>query len=176
MYNIFSPHNKHNGMISYTKRPIINRIGNEVIEMNFEDLIRELGGEVLNLGEPVKTVEQAVRASGVPRRKIVKSIVLIGKKTPLLVIVDGEAKVSFKKLKEMFGKVRMAKPEEVQKLTGYEIGSVPPVGVNIKTIVDKRVMENDYVLGGGGSIDRLIKIDPKRIVEHQKAEILDIIE
>jgi len=147
-----------------------------VIKVNFEDLIRELGGEILNLGKPVKTVEQAVRASGVPKRKIVKSIVLVGGKTPILVIVDGEAKVSFKKLREMFGKVRMAKPEEVQKFTGYKIGSVPPVGVNIKTIVDKRVMENDYVLGGGGSINKLIKIDPKRIVEYQKAEILDIIE
>ncbi len=144
--------------------------------MNFEELIQKLGGEILNFEEPVKTVEQAVRVSGFPRGKIIKSIVLISKKMPILVIVDGESKVSFKKLKEILGKVRMAKPEEVQKITGYEIGSVPPVGVDIKTIVDSKVVKNDYVLGGGGDVRRLIKIDPKKIVEYQKAEILDIIE
>jgi len=146
------------------------------MNVDFEDLIHKLDGEILNFDKPVKTVDQAVKVSGYARRKIVKSIVLMSRKTPLLIILDGESKVSFKKLKKILGKVRLAKPEEVRKFTNYEIGSVPPVGVSMRTIIDKKVMENDYVLGGGGSFNKLIKINPKKIAKHQNAEILDITE
>ena len=144
--------------------------------MDLEDLVQRAGGEILNLEKPVKTVEQAVEASGFPKERIVKSIVLMSREGPILVVARGESRVSFKKLREIVGKVRMAKPEEVLKITGYEVGSVPPVGVDIRTIVDRRVLENDYVLGGGGSHNRLLKIDPGKIVEYQKAEVLDVTE
>ncbi|WP_456453495.1 YbaK/EbsC family protein [Thermococcus sp.] len=70
----------------------------------------------------------------------------------------------------------MAKPAEVKAITGYAVGGVPPVGVPVRTVVDRRVLERDVVIGGGGRIDRLIRIKPGKIVEFQKAEVLDIAE
>ena len=141
---------------------------------SLKDIARELNAEILEIGRPVKTVKQATRETGVKPRQVIKSLVVICEKEPLLVIVDGESKVSMKKLEELFGNCRLAKPEEVKRLTGYEVGGVPPVGVPLRTIIDPKVLENEYVIGGGGAIDRLLRIEPKKIVEYQKAEIVEV--
>nr|WP_206205830.1 YbaK/EbsC family protein [Thermococcus sp. Bubb.Bath] len=133
-----------------------------------------MGAEILDIGRPVKTVEQGVQETGASPRQVIKSPVIISEKGPLLVIVDGESKVSMEKLGKLFGKCRFAKPKEVKELTGYEAGGVPPVGIPLRTIVDSKVLENEYVVGGGGAIDRLLKIRPQKIVEYQKAEVLDV--
>ena len=141
-----------------------------------EDIARELDAEILDIGRPVKTVEQATREAGVARKQVIKSLVIISESGPLLAIVDGESRVSLPKLEKKFGKCRFAKPKEVKELTGYEVGGVPPVGVPLRTIIDPRVLENEYVIGGGGAIDRLIRIRPEKIIEYQRAEVIDVSE
>lgn len=142
--------------------------------MEFEDLIRRLGGELIDLNKHVKTVAQAVKAIGVKPKQIIKSMLFITGKGPIIVIVDGESKVDVEKLGQLYGGARLASPKEVIEITGYEVGALPPVGVNIKTVVDKQVMENKAVFGGGGSVTRLLKLDPRKIVDYQKADIMDI--
>jgi len=140
-----------------------------------EELIRKLDGEIINVGKPVKTVEQAVKATDSNPKQIIKSLLFISREEgPVLVIVDGESKVDLNKLAKIFGKVRFATPEEVKRITGFEVGAVPPVGVKVKTIVDPKVLENKFVIGGGGRIDRLSKLNPEKIVEYQKAIIVDV--
>ena len=143
-------------------------------KVNLEELIKKLGGEIINVGKPVKTVEQAVRATGSEPKQIIKSLLFISEEEPVLVIVDGESKVDLNKLAKIFGKVRFATPEEVKQITGFEVGAVPPVGAEVKTIVDPKVLENEFVIGGGGRIDRLSKLNPEKIVEYQKAIIVDV--
>ena len=140
-----------------------------------EELIRKLDGEIINVGKPVKTVEQAVEATGSRPEQIIKSLLFISEKEgPILVILDGKSKVDLNKLERVFGKVRLATPEEVKRITGFEVGAVPPVGVEVKTIADPKVLENKFVIGGGGRIDRLSKLSPEKIVEYQKAIIVDV--
>ena len=141
---------------------------------NLEELIRKLGGEIINVGKPVKTVEQAVKATDLKPKQIIKSLLFISEEEPVLVIVDGESRVDLNKLAKIFGKVRLATPEEVKQITGFEVGAVPPVGVEAKTIVDPKVLENKFVIGGGGRMDRLSKLSPEKIVEYQKAIIVDV--
>ena len=142
---------------------------------NLEKLIIELGGEIINVGKPVKTVKQAVKATDSKPKQIIKSLLFISEKEgPVLVIVDGESKVDLDKLAKIFGRVRLATPEEVKKITGFEVGAVPPVGVKVKTIVDPKVLENKFVIGGGGRIDKLSKLNPEKIVEYQRATMVDV--
>ncbi|RLI27472.1 MAG: hypothetical protein DRO52_00060 [Candidatus Hecatellales archaeon] len=146
-----------------------------MVKESFEELVRRLGGEIISVGVPVKTVEQAVKATGSKPKQIVKSLLFIAERGgPVLVVVDGEARVDLERLEKLFGSVRFATPEEVKEIAGCEVGGVPPVGVNVRTIVDPRVLENEFVIGGGGSIDKLSKLNPRKIVEHQKAEIIDV--
>jgi len=147
----------------------------KMIGKHLEELIRKLGGEIINVGKPVKTVEQAVKATGSNPKQIIKSLLFISEKEPVLVIVDGESKVDLNKLAKIIGgKVRLATPEEVKQITGFEVGAVPPVGVEVKTIVDPKVLEYKFVIGGGGRINRLSKLNPEKIVEHQRAIIVDV--
>ncbi len=141
-----------------------------------EEITLELGGEVIDVGKEVKSVSQVVKLLGVKPAQVIKSLIFIAAGEPLLVIVDGESRASLKKLREVFGDVRMAKPREVEELTGYTVGEVPPVGLPLKTVVDRRVLDRDVVIGGGGRIDRLIRIKPEKIVEFQRAEVLDVAE
>ena len=142
---------------------------------SFEDLVKRLGGEILELKTSVKTVEQASRATGADPSQIIKSMLLISEREgAILAIVDGRSRVDLEKLSLRFGRTRLASPKEVKKLTGYEVGELPPIGLPIKTVIDPKVLEKSYVIGGGGAINRLIKIDPKKILEVQKAEIMEI--
>ena len=145
-----------------------------MVGKRLEELIGKLGGEIINAGKPVKTVEQAIKATDSNPKQIIKSLLFISEEEPVLVIVDGESKVDLNKLERMFGKVRFATPEEVKQITGFEVGAVPPVGMKVKTIVDKKVLENEFVIGGGGRIDRLSKLNPEKIVKYQKAIIADV--
>jgi len=137
--------------------------------------VKRLGGEILELKTSVKTVEQASRATGADPSQIIKSMLLISEREgAILAIVDGRSRVDLEKLSLRFGRTRLASPKEVKKLTGYEVGELPPIGLPIKTVIDPKVLEKSYVIGGGGAINRLIKIDPKKILEVQKAEIMEI--
>jgi prolyl-tRNA editing enzyme YbaK/EbsC (Cys-tRNA(Pro) deacylase) len=144
-------------------------------EDSLENLLNMLGGKLIHLDTPVKTVAQAAKAVSTSPKNIIKSLVFMTEKEgPVLIIIDGSSKVDIKKLEMLFGSSRLANPTEVKKYTGYEIGGVPPVGVKIKTYVDPKVLENNFVYGGGGSSYKLCRIDPKRIVEFQEAKVISI--
>ncbi len=148
--------------------------GVKMKQEEFEELIKKLDGEIIDVAKPVKTVAQAVSATNSSPKQIIKSLLFISENEPVLVILDGESRVDLKKLTKLVGKVRFASPEEVKQITGFEVGAVPPIGIKIKTIVDKKVLENKFVIGGGGRIDRLIRLIPDKIIQHQKAIVEDV--
>lgn len=140
-----------------------------------EEIVKKIGGEILELNAPVKTVEQAARVTGADPGQIIKSILLITENEKvILAIVDGRSRIDLKKVERKFGRTRLASPQEVKEVTGYEVGELPPVGIPVKTLIDPKVLEKSYVLGGGGAINRLIKIDPRKILEIQNVEVESI--
>ncbi len=136
---------------------------------DLEDLVRRLGGEIVETRREVLTVKQAAEEMGVPEDQIIKTLVILTPEGALLAILSGISRLDLKKLNG-----RLATPEEVRELTGFEVGEVPPVGIPMRTLVDSRVLEKELVYGGGGSKRRLVKISPKAIVEHQGAEVADL--
>ncbi len=137
--------------------------------------MKKLGGEIIHVGTSVKTVSQAAAAIRVKPKQIIKSLLVITEREgPILAILDGESKLDLRKLSERFGYSRLATPKEVKRITGYDVGEVPPVGIDIRTVIDDRVLENSEVYGGGGSINKLAKLSPKKIAEYQRAEITRI--
>lgn len=140
----------------------------------FEALVKRLDGVILDVRRPVRTVGEAAEASKASLRQVVKSLLFMAGKEPVLVVVDGESRVDLDKLSKALGPVRLATPREVEEITGFKVGAVPPIGVRVRTIIDPKVLENKRVIGGGGGIDRLLEIDPRRILEYQEAEIIDV--
>jgi Ala-tRNA(Pro) deacylase len=66
----------------------------------------------------------------------------------------------------LFRKIELADAKEVRKVTGCNIGSVPPFGnlFDLKVYFDKSVVENDVVAFNAGSHTRSIKMKAKDLV------------
>jgi prolyl-tRNA editing enzyme YbaK/EbsC (Cys-tRNA(Pro) deacylase) len=76
-------------------------------------------------------------------------------------------RIDFSAIKQALSskKVTMARPEDVKKMTGYEVGAVPLVGLSLPCVFDKRLLDRDYVYGGSGDVHRTLKIAPESIVK-----------
>lgn len=51
-----------------------------------------------------------------------------------------------------------AKPKEVERITGYNVGGVAMIGHGLRTIVDRRLESFDYIYGGTGSPTHTLRI------------------
>ena len=149
-------------------------------EKYLENYLNKLGitFQIIKYEKPVtssKYAEQQV--NGI----IAKSILLICDNKPLLCFLLGKDKIDLNKIKKYFNcnEVRLAKAKEVKEITGYDIGSVPPIGLKqkIKTIIDKSIMELDddqIIYCGGGSHYHLLKISKKDLLKIMEYEVYDI--
>ncbi len=135
---------------------------------DLKSLVEELGGRLIITAGEVKTVRQAAKELGVDEGQIIKTLVVITNDGPVLAILDGRSRLDLSKVGEG---ARLASPKEVERYTGYRVGEVPPVGIPLRTLMDEGVLRWDRVYGGGGSIRRLVELDPRVIAEYQKAEI-----
>ncbi len=130
-------------------------------------------GEIIRVPE-VQTVEKAAKRLNCSKKQIFKSIVFISDSGEgVLGIVDGESKVDKKKLERIYGReLRIADKEEVFSLTGFSVGGVAAFGSGCMVFVDKDVMDQDVVYGGGGDDNHLLKISPRELLKEAKiAEI-----
>jgi len=81
-------------------------------------------------------------------------------------IVSGNRdKLDFVKIADILGcsKVKLASPKEVQKVTGFEVGNVRMVGLDLPCVLDKKLFE--YVFGGTGKSTCSLKIEPQALIE-----------
>ena len=123
--------------------------------------------------EPVYTSEQAARVRGVELKTGVKALVLeTREKNFILVLVRADKRAELGKIAELEGtkSVRLASPEDVLKITGCEIGSVPPLGheTELKTYLDREILENEYVNFNTGMHTVSIRMKANDLVKVQK--------
>lgn len=70
---------------------------------------------------------------------------------------------------------RLTSPGEVEALTGYRAGGVPPLIVGVETIVDSRLAgEENEVFCGGGDEKTLVALRPRELVEKLGLRTLDL--
>lgn len=133
----------------------------------------KLDAEVLHFREEVATADQAAEALGIPKSRIVKSVLLILHETrPLLCILRGCDSIDFHRLREMLGvsNIRTALPQEVKQHTGLPVGAVHPLLASPESILDRRTLHYEYVYAGGGSRTSLLKISPHAILTFARLE------
>lgn len=133
----------------------------------------------LRFEEHTMTVDAAARQLGVSRERIIKSLLFVDDDgLPVLAIVTGDKRVDEAKLAAACNakNVRRATLEEVKSFTGYDVGAVPPVGHKsmIRTIMDKKVLQFDRVIGGGGDVNMLLEVSPSDIRRLTNSQIKDI--
>ncbi len=120
-------------------------------------------------------VVASVESGPHPADQVVKTIILIDSKNDTYAaFVRGDDRISM--LRMGFGLkldgLRLAKPDEVLARTGYAVGGVPPLGFQAKFIADVKIPEMPVCYAGGGSDRAILKINPKDIIKHTKAQIV----
>jgi len=146
---------------------------------NLQAYLSEQGipGEIIFPGAPTPTVAAAAKALGVAPDQIVKSVVFLVDGTPFVVYGCGMRRVDPAKLAQRLAispkKVRLADADEVQELTGYTVGTVPPLGLKtpMPAFIDPAVQAYDVIYAGGGGINALLKITPADLIRHSRAEV-----
>lgn len=83
-----------------------------------------LGLEAIELRDDIRTSELAARALGVEVGQIAKSILFMADGAPVLVVASRDLKIKSGRLKRLTGasRIKMADPETVKNVTGFEAG------------------------------------------------------
>lgn len=140
-----------------------------------------IAGEIVRLAAPTPTVPAAAAALGVQVEQIVKSVVFLVEGRPFVVYASGVRRVDPRKLADRLGvnrkRVRLADADQVLALTGYAVGTVPPVGFKtpMPAFVDPAVQQFETVYAGGGGINALLKISSAELMRVTRAEVVDLL-
>ncbi len=110
--------------------------------------------------EAVKTSEEAAKIRGVELSTGAKALVMFADNKPAMIVVAGHKKIDMKAFKQLFTvkDLRMATPEEVEKITTVQIGAVPPFGhiFEIPLYLDSSLRTNETIFFNPGRHDKTI--------------------
>ncbi|GHD07157.1 aminoacyl-tRNA deacylase [Zhihengliuella salsuginis] len=128
----------------------------------------------------VNSLQEAAAARGIEPRDLIKTLVVRrGEGDYLLVLVPGDRKFSWPKLRALLGTSRLSMPDaaEAQRVTGYERGTITPFG----TLAPLPVVADGNVAGrtisiGAGAHGAGMTVAADDVVAHFGAQVADISE
>jgi len=129
-----------------------------------------------------KGAANVAQALGFRERQMVKTLLFVSDKNEYsLVMVGGDQNAVSGLLKKALGSrnISMAKPEMVQKVTGYVIGSIPPFHwqpPNFCSIIEASLMKEEILGVGAGVWGNEILITPENLVAASQARIINLTE
>jgi Cys-tRNA(Pro)/Cys-tRNA(Cys) deacylase len=96
----------------------------------------------------------------------------------LAAVIRGDSRLSYKKIKRelKLKNLRLASPEQVQQVTGAEVGYVSLLNVGLATIIDSRLTDVDTIFGGCGVPRYTLKINPRDLIALTQARVFDFTE
>lgn len=105
--------------------------------------------------EPVGSLEEAATARQQQPDQIVRSILFrVAKDSYMMVLITGVRQISWRTLRSYLAQSRLtlASKEQVQTVTGYQIGAVSPFGLPqpLRILIDETVMAQSEISIGSG--------------------------
>ena len=131
--------------------------------------------KVIELKEVPKSARDVERLYGCPLGQVLKSLVFIGEK-PVMAVLPGDRKVDVGKLAQAVGlkELRIAKPQEVLEVTGYEVGGVTPFGFSGIKVMDESVFTMEKVNVGSGKAEVGIELSTESLKKTWDGKIAPI--
>ncbi|MFE9355761.1 YbaK/EbsC family protein [Streptomyces olivaceoviridis] len=143
-----------------------------------ESGLGELLPRVRSFSEATRTAAEAAAAIGCELSQICKSLVFAADGVPVLVLMDGASRVDVERVRQELGagKVTRAEAGLVRETTGYAIGGVPPFGHRTRTrvLADRSLLAHDVVWAAAGTPYTVFPIEPKELVAHAGATLVDV--
>lgn len=112
--------------------------------------------------EPVFTSDQAAKVRGNRPDQGAKALVMLADTRPVLVVIPASRQLDTARFQQIYSikALKMASPAEVKKLTGVEVGAVPPFGnlAGLPVYVDAGLAKNKEIVFNAGRHDRSVKM------------------
>lgn len=128
--------------------------------------------------EATRTAQEAADAIGCELSAICKSLIFAADGVPVLVLMDGGSRVDVELVRRELGaeKVTRAKADVVREFTGYAIGGIPPFGHLKKTrvLADRSLLAHEVVWAAAGTPYAVFPMEPKELVAHAGAALVDV--
>jgi prolyl-tRNA editing enzyme YbaK/EbsC (Cys-tRNA(Pro) deacylase) len=119
--------------------------------------------EFINHPHPINTVNDGVKYFKIEAGQTAPILILnADDKFYALIFSGSQNRLDFPAIASVLGcnRVKLAKPEEVERITGFLIGSIPMVGHSIPCVLDNRLLNYSFVYGGTGNPLITLKISP----------------
>lgn len=121
---------------------------------------------------------QAAEAIGVPPGEVFKTLMLELDGKPVCAIVPSDEEVNMKKLAAALGgkSAHMMKPADAERLTGYKVGGISPLGQRkrVPTALDELAMLYEEIFLNGGQRGLQIRIKPADLVSVLDCKVADL--
>ncbi|MDW4905668.1 YbaK/EbsC family protein [Streptomyces sp. ADMS] len=138
----------------------------------------ELHSRVRRFPDETRTAAEAAAAIGCELSQICKSLIFSADGVPVLVLMDGASRVDVELVRRELcaAKVTRAKVDVVRETTGYAIGGVPPFGHKTRTrvLADRSLLEHDVVWAAAGTPYTVFPMEPKALIAHAGATLVDV--
>lgn len=124
----------------------------------------QLPYEFLPNAAPLRSAAEGAAYFGIHIRQTAPALVVCSGTNFYVIVLSGaRGKVDFSSLAPLFGErsLRLAKPDEVEKVTGCKPGAIPLVGMNLPCIADDELYTCDRIYGGSGDPGWTLRIDPR---------------
>lgn len=139
---------------------------------------RDVEFKLIEFEEMPHTASDVERLYGCSLGQVLKTLLFIGDKEPILVVIPGDKKVDLEKLKNATNQneIRIATPEEVKNVTDYSIGGVSPFGIeNIKKVIDGSVFKVTPINVGSGKAEIGIEMSSDELKKVWGGDVFDIL-
>jgi prolyl-tRNA editing enzyme YbaK/EbsC (Cys-tRNA(Pro) deacylase) len=125
-----------------------------------------------------RTASDAAEAIGCDVAQIVKSLVFVAERTPVLCLTSGANRVDETALAATLGVERVTKADadQVRAATGYAIGGTPPFGHDtaITTVCDRDLIGLEEVWAAAGTPNTVFPLSPATLLAITTARVADI--
>jgi Cys-tRNA(Pro) deacylase len=125
----------------------------------------------------VRSVEEAAIRRGTTPGRIAKTLVIrVTAGEHILVLVPGDSGLDYPKLRSLLGvrRLTMPSPEEARAVTGYERGTITPLGAGLPVFIDGRLTDHEEISLGSGAPGWAIHLSPADLVSTVGARVVDV--
>jgi prolyl-tRNA editing enzyme YbaK/EbsC (Cys-tRNA(Pro) deacylase) len=132
---------------------------------------------VVEVPTSTATVALAAAAHGLATGQIAKTLALWQGDEPILLVLNGDARIDNAKYKAFFGtKAKMLDADAVVAWTSHPVGGVCPFGLPqpLRVFADISLRRHDVVLPAAGSIHAAVRIAPERLAALVDAQWVDV--
>ena len=135
-------------------------------------------GEIRTFEESTHNAELAARELGVELGQIANTILLLVDGAPVVVVMSGDRRIDFKKVKALRGgkKVRLAGPDDLVAHTGFAVGAVSPVALpaGLPVYLDASLRRYETIYPAAGETNNMFRTTPGELLSLSGAVETDL--